>query len=587
MFNGAGNDQSPKQNAIIRAMNGHTEVQGGDDEYTSDVQIPHLDSAESLADFKRILSDSDEDATVQISGVAKKEFVAVDMHSGTAIVVSTKAFRNNSPLYQTYIRDLERQHIRIREFADAGEEAIAGIYERAQRKRSGSVSESSKAIGFFRDVIEAATDYGASDVHFEVRDWRAEAEIRFRVDGDLYTYKWVPREVITRSLSAVYQDLVLKNTNSANAFQTTVAQSANIQLTLARATLNLRWQSDPQVDGYDLVLRIADGDVLNYKAKLRMPETMGLEKSQLKIINSLGNISGGVVILSGETGSAKSTLLRALAYMVVGREMMKQHAISMPTEFPMPWLSEQSVPRQADETEDEFKRKVAEMIRVKMRSDTDDLTIGEILDSAVAGLVVELALTGHPVRTTTHANGMMGVYMRLVGDRLRMAIDEVGSDQVIAAVANQKLIPLLCPDCKIVAREVMDPEIQEILESKFGLDVSTMYCRDEDGCPTCRKKGLFTRLGKVSGGTKGQTLAMEIYRPEPEFLDRILLKDWRGAERVWRAGRTTGFDNPDMTGKTIYEHALYKASQGIIDPLFIHHAMKGFDVYRVQPIAGA
>jgi hypothetical protein len=129
----------------------------------------------------------------------------------------------------------------------------------------------------------------------------------------------------------------------------------------------------------------------------------------------------------------------------------------------------------------------------------------------------------------------------------------------------------------------MSPEKLELLRTKFGLDTSKMACRDDNGCEKCRKKGLFTRDGKVAGGTKGQTLAMELYRPTPEFLERISARNWRGAEDLWRHQRTAGFGDPDMTGKTIYEHALYKASQGLIDPRFIDLSMKPFEVYRVMP----
>jgi type II secretory ATPase GspE/PulE/Tfp pilus assembly ATPase PilB-like protein len=218
-----------------------------------------------------------------------------------------------------------------------------------------------------------------------------------------------------------------------------------------------------------------------------------------------------------------------------------------------------------------------------MRMDPCDVTIGEVRDRVVAGLVVELALTGHPVRTSLHADGLIGAVMRLVGGRLQLPVDEVASEKFLNAVSNQKLIPLLCPHCKIPAADVMQAAQLDLLRAKFGLDVSRMACRNLDGCEHCRRDGLFTRSGKVAAGVKGQTLAMEIYRPAPEFLDRALARDWRGAESVWRSERVSSFGEADMTGKTIYEHALYKAVQGIIDPRFIDESMRPFASYRVFP----
>ncbi|WP_321853342.1 ATPase, T2SS/T4P/T4SS family [Paraburkholderia tropica] len=544
------------------------------------VGIPRLTSAQALADFKRVLCDTTSDATLRITPEARREFVAVDMQAGMAVVIATREFHETA-MYATYVKDLERVHITVREEMVATADVIAGVYERARIRLSKHVPEGSRAIALFLDVMDAAQNYGASDVHWESRDYLSDAEVRFRVDGDLYTYERMPKATILRALSAVYQDLVQSNTNSGNAFQPSAAQSAMIPIALATATLNLRWQSAPQMGGFDVALRILDGNFRN--CTVRMPQTMGLEASQLAIVEALGHVSGGAVLLSGETGSAKTTLLRALSYMVEDRELKKQYAVSMPSEYPLPWLSDQSVPRGLDETEEEFRRKVATIIRTLMRMDPDDLTIAEILDSTIAGLVVELALTGHPVRSTIHADSIIGVFMRLMGDRLMLAADEVASDKFINAVGNQKLIPMLCPHCRKPAAEVMSADSLELLRTKFGLDTSKMACRNDDGCEHCRKKGLFTRDGKVAAGTKGQTLAMELYRPTPEFLDRIVVRDWRGAEKVWRKERTAGFGSADMTGKTIYEHALYKASQGLIDPRFIDRGMKPFGVYLVMP----
>ncbi|HKR39521.1 MAG TPA: ATPase, T2SS/T4P/T4SS family, partial [Paraburkholderia sp.] len=550
-----------------------------DIEYTP-VGMPRLTSAQALVDFKRILCDTTPEATLRITSEARREFVAVDMQAGLAVVIATREFHETA-LYATYLNDLKRVHITVREEMVATAAVIADVYDRARIRVSNHVPEGSRAIALFRDVFDSAHGYDASDVHWESRDYQSDAELRFRVDGDLYTYRRMPKATVLRALSAAYQDLVQSNTNSGNAFQPTAPQSAMIPLALATATLNLRWQSAPQMGGFDVAMRILDGNFRNYT--VRMPDTMGLETSQLAIIESLGHVSGGAVLISGETGSAKSTLLRALSYMVDGRELKKQYAVSMPSEYPMPWLSDQSVPRGLDETEEDFRRKVATIIRTLMRMDPDDLTVAEILDSTIAGLVVELALTGHPVRTTIHADSIIGVFMRLLGDRLRLAADEVASDKFINAVGNQKLIPMLCQHCKKPAADVMSPAELELLRTKFGLDTSKMACRNDDGCEHCRKKGLFTRDGKVAGGTKGQTLAMELYRPTPEFLEHIVVRDWRGAEAAWRKERVAGFDSADMTGKTIYEHALYKASQGLIDPRFIDRSMKPFRVYTVMP----
>ncbi|MEA3099448.1 MAG: hypothetical protein QOF74_3688, partial [Caballeronia mineralivorans] len=542
---------------------------------------PPLVSAEALPDYKRILTTADDDAALRIPAAARKEFIAVELQPGIAISVATVRFCERAQ-YATFIKDLANNDVFVREEMVATEAVIAAVYAGKNTALSkGVVRESSRAIGNFRDIIEAAHAYGASDVHFEPRDFQGEVEVRFRVNGDLYTFRHMPKAIVRRALFAAYSDLVQRNTNSGNSFQPSAPQSAMIPLVVKTDTVNLRWQSSPLVGGYDVALRLLDGNFKNYSVLL--PKDMGYEDSQLAVIDALNYVSGGVTALTGETGSGKTTTLRALSYMLPDRDLKKQYAVNEPSEYPMPWLSDYSIIRRPDETDDEANRKYAEVIRTLMRQDPDDLTIGEVRDKVVMGLVAELALTGHPVRFSLHAGDIVIAFMRMAGGRLQLPIDELAAEGFVNAVCNQKLIPTLCDHCKIPAEDAMPAAELEILRSKFGLDTSEMACRNMEGCQHCRLDGLFTRMGKVAGGTKRPTLAAEIYRPTMEFLDRIYERDWKGARRVWRGERRTGFGDADMTGKTLYEHALYKASKGLIDPQFINRSMQSFAQYRVMP----
>ncbi|MCR4471699.1 MULTISPECIES: ATPase, T2SS/T4P/T4SS family [unclassified Burkholderia] len=539
--------------------------------------LPRLVSAEALT-FKRILCQRDPNAALRITDAARREFIAVELQAGISIVVTTQRF-HESQLYSTYLRDLARADIAVHEEMVADEDVIAALYDKERQRAANVVPESSRAIGTFRDVLEAAHAYDASDVHWEYRDYADDVELRLRVDGDLYSYRKMPKALVRRALSAAYQDLVQRNTNSGETFQPTAPQSAMIPLVAHMDIVNIRWQSAPLVGGFDVALRLLDGNFKNYKVLL--PEDMGLEPSQLAIIEMLGKVSGGATFLTGETGSGKTTLLRALSYLLPNRDLKKQFAVNEPSEVPAPWLSDISLQRRSGETDADANRKIVEVIRTLMRMDPDDLTIGEVRDAVLAGLVAELALTGHPVRATLHGDNIIGAVMRLVGGRLNLPMDEVASGKFLNAVGNQKLIPKLCPHCKRPARDVLSPRQLATLETKFGLDTSNMACRDEEGCQHCRRPGLLTRAGKVAAGIKGQTLAMELYQPTPEFLDRVVERDWRGAERVFRTSRKTEFGDADMAGKTVYEHALYKAACGLIDPRFIDESMCAFDTYRV------
>ena len=541
---------------------------------------PALVSAEALPDFKRVITGVEADSTLRISAAVRREFVAVEIQPGIAIVAATARFSERAQ-FATFLKDLAAHDLLVQEEMIATEEVIAAIYEGKRDVAVKGEREASRAIGNFRDIIEAAHAYGASDVHIEPRDFLGEVEVRFRVNGDLYTYRRLPKNIVRRALSAAYSDLVQKNTNSGNSFQPSAPQSAMIPLVLGRDTVNLRWQSAPTVGGYDVGLRLLDGNFKNYS--VLMPDQMGLSPSQLALIDTLNYVSCGITVLTGETGSGKTTLLRALSYMLPDRELKKQFAVSEPSEYPLPWLSEISIIRRPDESDDEANRKYAEVIRTLMRMDPDDVTISEVRDRVVMGLVSELALTGHPVRFSLHAGDIISAVMRMAGGRLQLPIDELAAEGFINAVGNQKLVPTLCNHCKLSAEDVMQKSDLELLRSKFGLDTSKMACRNHAGCPTCRLDGLFSRDGKVAGGTRRPTLVAELYRPTPEFRERVAARDWSGARAVWRGERKTGFDNEDMTGKTLYEHALFKASRGEIDPQFINRSMQSFAQYRVVP----
>src|SRR5260370_33549054 len=110
--------------------------------------------------------------------------------------------------------------------------------------------------------------------------------------------------------------------------------------------------------------------------------------------------------------------------------------------------------RRRDEKGEEANRKYEEVIRTLMRQDPDDLTVGEVRDKVVMGLVAELALTGHPVRFTLHASDIIAAIMRMAGGRLQLPIDELAADGIINAGGHPKLIPTLCQPCKVPAQDL-------------------------------------------------------------------------------------------------------------------------------------
>lgn len=250
---------------------------------------PRLVHAESL-NFKRVLCQREEHAALAVTESARREFIAVELQAGISIVVATQRF-HETQLYATYLKDLAHAEISVHEEMVADEAVIASLYGKDKQGVAAVVPESSRAIGAFRDVIEAAHWYGASDVHWEYREFADDVELRLRVDGEMYSYRRMPKPIVRKALSASYQDLVQRNTNSGETFQPTAPQSAMIPLVAHTDIVNIRWQSAPLVGGFDVALRLLDG---NFKrVRVLMPHEMGLEASQLEILESLGKVTGG------------------------------------------------------------------------------------------------------------------------------------------------------------------------------------------------------------------------------------------------------------------------------------------------------
>ncbi|WP_322074722.1 ATPase, T2SS/T4P/T4SS family [Burkholderia cepacia] len=542
--------------------------------------LPELTHVSALPKFRRLLC-TGEKPVLAISEAARGTFVAIELQAGIALVIATPGFLASGQ-YFTYLDDLAGAHLIVREQMQASEETIAQIYAVEREQRVSPGLNASRAANVFRDIVEAAHGYGATDIALEPRDYEKTVPVRFRVNGDMYTYDRLPRHVVLPALTSAYGDLVLRNTNSHGAFQPSDSQSAMIPLVIGRDIVNLRWQSAAMVGGFDVALRLLDGNVQNYA--VMMPDQMGYSADQIVALEAANRAGDRITVVSGETGSGKSTLLRALSFMAHRdtRGLIRQFAVNEPSEYPMPWLSDKSIQRKPDDTDEAMQRRYAEVIRELMRMDPDDLTIGEIRDRVVAQLAIELAMTGHQVRTTIHAANPIEILRRLAGGFLRIAIDDLTANRVIHTMVSQKLVPVLCPDCKRPARDVMTPAELELVERRFGIAADTLACRDDAGCPTCRRPGLTAGDGKPAGGTIRSTIVAAVLAPTDAFMDRVRERDWRGAERVWRGTRRTAFNDPDMTGKTVYEHALYKMSQGDIDPRFINTRMTPFAHYPLE-----
>jgi type II secretory ATPase GspE/PulE/Tfp pilus assembly ATPase PilB-like protein len=321
------------------------------------------------------------------------------------------------------------------------------------------------------------------------------------------------------------------------------------------------------------VVRLLENDPRGRVASLA---ALGYEKSQITgpLMFALQKNSGMIAMVGG-TGSGKSTTLKTMMNELPQKDKLKRYSVEDPVEYRMPGVRQISIQRGADDDESEVKRKFHSALRMLVRLDPDVAMIGEIRDSQSGELASEMVQTGHRVLTTVHGDGVVDAMSRMTGRLINIAPEILSTRKFLSAIMYQKLLPILCPHCKKPAAEVMPVAELDVIRTRFELDTSLMFCSSESGCDQCRVDGI------ESGGTTGLTVAAEIFVPNDESLDLIRVRDWAGIEAAWRKTRRTGFGDSDMTGKTAFEHALYKASIGLVDPRDIERDFEAFTSYQI------
>jgi hypothetical protein len=438
------------------------------------------------------------------------------------------------------------------------------------------INESNKNIVLYDEIIGRAMELNATDVHWEIR-LTERSIVRLRIDGRLMTWKTFPTELLRGALSAAYSARSKSGTNSAGALSLERAMNTMTENIVKGQVVNGRFNGIPLVNGYDVVIRLLRND-----PRLQIPtiESLGYTPHHIEhqILPSIAKNSG-MMAIAGSTGSGKSTALRSFIACLPNLEVLKVFGVEDPVEYLNPFMSQISIQRSTDDADEVVKMKFLSALRSVLRMDPDVLMLGEIRDKESASLASEFNRTGHRVFTTVHGDGCVDVLTRLNSPEIGISASTLASRKFLSAVMYQKLLPKLCSHCKVLASTVLDRHKLQLLFEKFGLNVNLMYCANDLGCAHCRvhEVGL--------AGTKGLTVVAEILIPNADMLSAIASCDWARVEFLWRTSRTSPFDSPNMQGKTAFEHALYQASLGLIDPQDIERDFESFETYQVIGLA--
>jgi type II secretory ATPase GspE/PulE/Tfp pilus assembly ATPase PilB-like protein len=428
----------------------------------------------------------------------------------------------------------------------------------------------------FERWIELAVPTGATDLHIEVR--RNTALVRIRIDGRIEPLpdgqggRYSRKEVVD-AIAAGYNST--RKGNNVSQYNADQFVDCMIDLDLPGTAGQLRYQNIKGRLGPKTVVRILrTGD----ENRIRF-DAAGYAPSHLRLLRLAGRAGKGIVLLSGVTSSGKSTSLKSFIETLPGLEHKAIYTVEDPIEYEIAGAHQIEVLRDIA-NDDETRRRYAEVMRALMRSDPDGVMLGEIRDKLTALFALQIAETGHLAMGTVHAHLISNIIPRLTNDQIGVSRQALTGPNILNLLVYQALVPKLCRCCALPTSIALrlDPdvrEIEEVLRRRFGLATGRLRWTRPEGCAACQGRG-----------THGKTIVAEMLQPDRVWLRHVRNNDDDAALQHFRSASDRRFDSPDMTGKTVFEHALHKALQGEIDARNCEE-FDGFERFEILPPARA
>lgn len=363
-------------------------------------------------------------------------------------------------------------------------------------------------------ILTDAVHQGASDLHFEPES--SFLRIRYRIDGKL---------VQVRSIHKDYWSAIavrIKIMSGMNIAETRKTQDGRINSEILGRPIDFRVSSQPTINGENIVMRILDE-----KHSIISLEQLGFSERSIKLLKKVTKRPEGVIILTGPTGSGKTTTLYSVLNYI---NSMDKNIMTLedPVEYHLPLIRQSNIKAEAGMT-------FASGIRSLLRQDPDVILVGEIRDRETAVTAIQAAMTGHQVYSSLHTNDAIGAIPRL----LDMGVPPYLLAGNLICVVAQRLARLLC-SCK--EKKPVGEFEKKILGEKYK-DVTELYY--PVGCKKCNNKGY-----------KGRSVVNEILVFDPE-LDEMIA---RGATKkeILQYVKKGGF-------LTLDEDGLEKVVAGVTD----------------------
>ena len=326
--------------------------------------------------------------------------------------------------------------------------------------------DSAPVIRLVRSILVGAIEVGASDIHIEPH--LPEMRVRYRVDGELQQVMTIPEHIEEAVVARIKVVAEMDTT------ETRKPQDGHLSLVEAGAKANFRVSTIPTVGGEKVVLRLLDEGRKVFDLK-----RLGLGQREQQIIESLSEKPYGMVVVTGPTGSGKTTTMYAMLSRIntVGRNIV---TVEDPVEYRLPGINQVGA-------DSEHGLGFNNALKYILRQDPDVILLGEIRDHETAATAVQAALTGHLLISTLHTNDAVGAVPRLKD----LGVDAFKIGGALLGSIAQRLLRSICPECK----EPCEPNqrMLETLAQRTGVPDDATFYRGR-GCKRCLGTGYAGRI---------------------------------------------------------------------------------------------
>jgi type IV pilus assembly protein PilB len=333
-----------------------------------------------------------------------------------------------------------------------------------------ATSEDAPAVRLVNAVLVEALKVKASDIHIEPGE--KQVRVRYRIDGNMRQAMEMPKQILNAFISRLK---IMAQLDIAERF---TPQDGKFQIRYEGRTIDLRLSILPVVGGEKAVMRILDGGNLALKL-----ETMGYEERSLQDIRRAINAAYGMMLVTGPTGSGKSTTLYSCVHEVATPDV-NVVTVEDPVEYRMDGINQVPVNPKRGLT-------FAGALRSILRQDPDVVLVGEIRDTETADIAVKAALTGHLVLSTLHTNDAPSTITRLID----MGVDPFMVSSSLLCIGAQRLARKLCEGCR-QPLELPERELLSVGYLPAEIEGIKLFKARPEGCPRCNSgyKGRFAIL---------------------------------------------------------------------------------------------